>query len=504
MSRSPSATTPRRIVVLGAGIGGLTAAALLARAGHHVTVLEGSDWIGGKSRRLEIDGQRVDTGPALVTFPPVWDELLARYDALGARQSAPAEATTVAGVTLQKLAEVGRYFYRDDDTMLPVAEGHPWYPAWVRFKREHGGLGPLMSSMLTAHPASLASLPAVGGVFGRYGTRLTTRSFLDGLSWMPEGLREVIAIHTLNAGVSPQQTLALYASMPAIMAQDGVWVPEGGVNELPLALHRLALHAGADVHTGEPVTSISKGLVTTASATYAADVIVSGLDRGVLDGLLRVRPALSAARPATGPTNRPSTRPTPRPTTLSCSGVAIYASLEGLLPDGTATHSVVLPDNPAALHRSLDAGQVPEQTMAFLNYYRPHEVYPNDRATVAVLLTAPADGREYDLESPWVAREIARVSAAVGLDRPISELFRDHVVLDPQYFAGWGSTGGALYGATNPLWQSGPFHRPGYTSWARPWLWRVGASVHPGGGIPAVLGGAMIAIQQLISRLDRR
>jgi phytoene desaturase len=310
---------------------------------------------------------------------------------------------------------------------------------------------------------------------------------------MPEGLREVIAIHTLNAGVSPQQTLALYASMPAIMAKDGVWVPEGGVNELPLALHRLAVEAGAQVRMAEPVTSVSKGVVTTALGRYQADVVVSGVDRGVLDGLLSVGPAGAAN----------SRRPR-RPESLSCSGVAIYASLEGLLPGGTATHSVIMPDDPAALHRSLDAGEVPEQTMTFLNYYRPNEVYPNERATVAVLLTAPADGAHYDLDSPWVAREIARVSSAVGLDRPISKLFRDHVVLDPQYFSGWGSTGGALYGATNPLWQSGPFHQPGYTSWSRPWLWRVGASVHPGGGIPAVLGGAMIAMEKLIARLERR
>ena len=483
-SRPKTSATPKRIVVLGAGLGGLTAAALLARAGHTVTVLEGSDWIGGKSRRLLIDGQRVDTGPALVTFPPVWQELLNRYDALGARSDAPPQAAEVAGVTLQRLPEVGRYFYRGDSVTLPVPAGHPWHAAWTRFEREHGGLGGQLTSMLTANPADPSSLPAVRNVFRLYGTRLTTRSFLDGLTWMPDGLREVIAIHTLNAGVSPRQTLALYASMPAIMARDGVWVPDGGVNELPLALHRLALHAGADVHTGEPVTSVTQGQVTTAVATYPADVIVSGLDSAVLDTLLG--------------------EPAPRPRALSCSGVAIYASLTTPLPEGTATHSVVLPDDPAALHRSLDAGVPPEQTMAFLNYYRPHEVYPNDLATVAVLLTAPADGRTYTLDSPWVAREVERVSAAVGLDRPISELFGEHVVLDPQYFSGWGSTGGALYGATNPLWQSGPFHRPGYTSRARPWLWRVGASVHPGGGIPAVLGGAMTAMAKLIGRLDGR
>jgi phytoene desaturase len=262
-----------------------------------------------------------------------------------------------------------------------------------------------------------------------------------------------------------------------------VWVPDGGVNEIPLALHRLAVHAGAEVRLGETVTGVAKGRVTTTAGVYPADIVVSGLDAEVLDGLLGARPARAI-----------------RPGSLSCSGIAIYASLTTPLPDGTATHSVVMPDDPAALHRSLDAGELPEQTMAFLNYYRPHEVYPNERATVAVLLTAPADGQRYDLDHPWVQREVARVSAALGLDRPISELFSEHVVLDPHYFSGWGSTGGALYGATNPIWRSGPFHRPGYSSVRRPWLWRVGASVHPGGGIPAVLGGAMIAVEALVRR----
>ena len=61
---------------------------------------------------------------------------------------------------------------------------------------------------------------------------------------MPEGLREVIAIHTLNAGVGPARTPALYASMPAVMARDGVWIPRGGVYELVDALLRLAVDAG--------------------------------------------------------------------------------------------------------------------------------------------------------------------------------------------------------------------------------------------------------------------
>lgn len=486
--------TPRRIVVLGAGLGGLAAAALLARAGHDVTVLEGNDWVGGKSRRIEVAGQRIDTGPSLVTFPAVWDELLRRYDALGARAGGDiAGDSSIGRLHLRRLPEVGRYFYAGQSVMLPVEEGHPWRAAWERFDREHGGLGPQITALLTADPLDPKALPAVGALARLYGTKLTTKRFLDSLTWMPEGLREVIAIHTLNAGVPPTQSLSLYATMPAVMARDGVWVPEGGVYELPLALHRLALQAGAVVHTGESVVSVEKSRVRTVAGEYRADLVVSALDPGVLRGLL------GGGMPGGG-----MLRGGPRRVHgLTCSGVAIYGVLDRLLPAATATHSVVMPDDPAALHRSLASGVAPEQTMAFVNYFRPGEIYPNDKATVALLLTAPADGLRYGLDDTFVERELGRISETLGLDRPITDSLGEHRILDPEYFSGSGATGGALYGATRPMWQSGPFHTPAYRDPRRPWLWRVGASVHPGGGIPAVLGGAMTSMAKLLRTLRR-
>ena len=89
-----------RVVVVGGGIGGLAAAALIGRAGHEVTLLEATPWLGGKSRRIELEGRRMDTGPSLLTFPGVWEELLRRWDAA---EQEPGEAVEVAGLRLKRL-----------------------------------------------------------------------------------------------------------------------------------------------------------------------------------------------------------------------------------------------------------------------------------------------------------------------------------------------------------------------------------------------------------------
>ncbi len=158
------------------------------------------------------------------------------------------------------------------------------------------------------------------------------------------------------------------------MAETGAWVPRGGIYEIVLALQRLADAAGVELRTGEAVTSLERGRVTTTVAEYPADLVVSALDADRLNELLG-RPVSRSAR------------------TLSCSAIAIYGVLQEALPEDIATHSVILPSKPAALHRSLAAGDEPADTMAFVNHYRAGEVYPNERSTLGILLTSPADAQ---------------------------------------------------------------------------------------------------------------
>ena len=464
----------KKIVIVGAGLGGLTAAALLAKAGHDVTVLEKNSWIGGKSRRIMVAGQRIDTGPSLITFPGVLDELFKRYDSFGT----PGEAASIANLNLERLPEVGRYFFRDEVVDLPVPKEHRWHEAWTRFDREQGHLGPEITKLLTSDPFDSQTLPAVASITKKYGIHLSTSSYLKHLDWMPEALKEVVAIHTLNAGIAPERTLALYATIAAVMAHDGIHVPTGGVYEIALAIGRLAEAAGAKIRLETEVSRISKGHVVADGQTIAADVIISATDAQVVDRMLGKRVS--------------------RPKRVSCSGVALFTVLKKPLPESTVTHSVIMPSQPSELHASLDATEVPAETMAFLNYYKPGHIYPNQKATAAILLTAPANGEKFDISSEFVQRELARISKLMDLPEPLGELIEDYQILDPGYFAEFGAVGGSLYGATRPIWQGGPFHTPGYSSPFRPWLWRVGASVHPGGGVPAVLGGAMSSVGRLL------
>jgi phytoene desaturase len=463
-------------VVIGGGLGGLAAAGLLARAGLRVTLLEAAPYLGGKSRRLTLAGQRVDTGPEFLTFLGIWEEYLRRWDGPDDR----GRGERIADLDLVRLPEIGTYHYRGDVCSLPVEEDHPWHAPWQRYVEMHEGFGPDVTLLLSSDWKDPRIRPVLRRIAGL--AKLTAKGYLDSLSWLPDGLREIIAIHALDGGAGPRNSPALYAAMPAVIATEGAWVPDGGFYELVVALAKLAEAAGAELKTGEPVERVQSGRIVAGGSVYEADVEVGDHDATRLDALL--------------PSGRVSV-----PKRLTPSGVAVYAALRESLPPEVPNRTVLVPDDTEKFFADLESGEEPAQTVVFLNHYRPGEVYPNEKGTLTLQLAAPASGKNYDLSDPLVRRESCRVEEAQALPDPLEGYLEDHLVLDPAYFAQWGSVGGALYGVAHPFWQIGPLHRPRYSERRRPWLWRVGASVHPGGGVPAVLSGAMISMGRLLRNL---
>ena len=408
-------------VVVGGGLGGLAAAGLLARAGMRVTLLEAAPYLGGKSRRLELAGQRIDTGAEFLTFLGIWEECLRRWD--GREESG--RAAEVAGLDLLRLPEVGTYHHRGEICSLPVEEDHPWHPPWRRYVQMHSDFGPDVTLLLVSDWKDPRIRPVLRRIAGL--AKLTAKGYLDSLSWLPEGLREIIGVHALDGGSGPRNTPALYAAMPAVIAEEGAWVPQGGLHELVLALARLADAAGAELRTGEPVERVERGRVFAGGKVYEADFVVSDLDANRLDALM-----------ANGRASVPKK--------LTPSGVDVYAALREPLPEGVPNRNVLVPDDTERLFAELESGEEPEQTVVFLNHYRPGEVYPNEKGTLTLQLAVPASGRAYDLSDPFVRREIRRVEEALALPRPLVAYLGERLVLDPAYFAEWGSVGGPSTG----------------------------------------------------------
>src|SRR5919112_4818251 len=459
---------PRSAIVIGGGLAGLAAAGLLARGGLRVTLLEAAPHLGGKSRRMTLAGQRIDTGPEFLTFLGIWEEYLRRWDGREERRAAE-----IAGLELVRLPEIGTYHYRGEVCSLPVEEDHPWNAPWRRYVEMHAGFGPDVSLLLISDWKDPRIRPVLRRIAGL--AKLTAKGYLDSLTWLPDGLREIIAVHALDGGSGPRNSPALYAAMPAVIAEEGAWVPQGGLHELVLALARLAEAAGAELRTGELVERVEPGRVIAGGKAYEADFVVSDLDANRLDALL--------------PSGRASV-----PKKLTPSGVDVYGVLQEPLPEGVPNRTVLVPDEPERFFADLESGDEPNQTVVFLNHYRPGEIYPNEKGTATLQLAVPASGKGYDLSDPFVRRESRRAEDALSLPRPLEDYLEEHVVLDPAYFAEWGSVGGAIYGVAHPFWQIGPLHRPLYSERRRPWLGGVGGSGHPGGGVPAVLSGAMISM----------
>ena len=438
-------------LVLGGGLSGLASALLASSRGEEVTLLE-ADRVGGKSRRITLEGQTLDTGPAVHSFTNVWKTLLGRIG-----EQDPLEHLPWPGL--------GQHLFRGEKVEFPVRPGGSFYADWRRYVERQQGID--VAGLLTTPPrlTNPDFLRMSWGLARAHFPHFTARTYLESLN-LPPLLLESVAIHALNAGIGSRYAPALYASLPALMCEEGLSVPRGGIFELIRVLKNLCFERGIRIEEGTPVSRVESGKVWAKRRFWNYDQLINSLDYSRFQALKG------------GPL---STRK------RTCSGVALYATLEEPLP--LPFSSVILPDHPHRLERDLLLAQATDQSMMFVNHYPPHTVYPeNTRAVLSILMTAPADGRSYTLEDGWMRTQLSRLERVLGL--PIRSVLRSSTLLDPQFYSSWGAGGGAIYGDARALWQAGPFHTPPHRLEGK--VWQVGTSAHPGGGIPGVLGSALM------------
>ncbi|NXY94035.1 phytoene desaturase [Streptomyces sp. BR123] len=281
------------VVVVGAGLAGLSAALHLLGAGRRVTVVERDSGPGGRAGRLVRGGYHIDTGPTVLTMPEIADEAFA---AVGSSLRDRVELVPLHPAYRACFADGGTLdVHTDADAMEAEVERFAgpaeaagyrrlrhWLTELYRAER-HRFLDADFDSPRQLIGPGLLRLALLGG-FGRWETEIA-RHLRD------ERLRRVFTFQSLYAGVPPARALAAYAVIAYMDTVAGVHFPRGGMYALPRAMAETAEAAGAVFHYGRPVTRLERTgdritAVITGEERIPCDCVVLTPDLPVAYGLL--------------------------------------------------------------------------------------------------------------------------------------------------------------------------------------------------------------------------
>ncbi|MFD2090795.1 phytoene desaturase family protein [Blastococcus deserti] len=490
-----------RVVVVGAGLGGLAAAARLAAGGHAVTVLEQAERVGGKLGWFARDGHAFDTGPSLVTLPQVYRDLFAATggpleDAVDLARLDPAVAYRFADGTRLTVPGTAAAIPPALDAALGAGAGASWTAlldraaAMWRISEEPFLRRPLQGA------ATLARLARSPGDVATIAPWQTLRG-LGGQVLDDPRLRMLLDRYATYSGSDPRRAPAVLATVPYVEQTFGSWYVRGGLHRLGLAVARRAVERGAVIRTGCRVRRVlveagrAAGVQLADGERVPADVVVSAVDAAALYADL-----LPGERRTAG-TRRDLAR-----ATQSLSGVVLLLALRGRTP-GLAHHTVLFPeDYDAEFDAVFGTGPfrdrprpVPDPTVYVSAPDDPALRPDDDSESWFVLVNAPRHDprRGIDWDAPGLADRYADlvldVLARRGLD--VRDRIRWRVVRTPADLArDTSSVGGAIYG-TSSNGTRAAFLRPANAS-PVPDLFLVGGSSHPGGGLPLVALSAQI------------
>jgi len=288
-----------RVVVVGAGLAGLSAALRLAGAGRQVTVIEREEHPGGRAGLLELDGYRFDTGPTVLTMP---DLIADAFDCVGERME--------DWLDLRPVQPLYRGYYPDGSTLdvhadveataaeiaavcgPKEADGYRRYVQFVSqlYRYEMADfIDRNIDSPFDLLTPNLARLAALGG-FRRLAP--VVRRYLK-----DPRTQRMFSFQAMYAGVSPQQALALYAVIAYMDSVAGVFFPVGGLHAVPRALAAAAAKHGVEFEYGCAVTRVERqgtravAVHTDDGRRVPADVVILNPDLPVaMRDLLGVQP----------------------------------------------------------------------------------------------------------------------------------------------------------------------------------------------------------------------
>jgi 1-hydroxycarotenoid 3,4-desaturase len=498
-------TGTHSVLVIGAGVGGLSAAVDLARRGVAVTVVERAAAPGGKMREVVANGVAIDAGPTVFTMRWIFEEL---FDAAGSSLS--------SALHLHSAAVLARHAWRSGgqlDLFASIDQSADAIGAFAGAAEARGFRDfcarsaavyrTLKDSFIAAQrPSPFELVSRVG--WSRIGDLWRTapmQSLWPALAryFRDPRLQQLFGRYATYCGSSPfaaPATLMLVAHVE----QDGVWVVSGGMRRVADALQGLGERHGATYRYGAHAREIVcesgqiTGVVLASGERLTADAVVFNGDAGAIANGALGATVVSA-----------TTAPARAERSLSAITWCAHAKTAGFALEH---HNVFFAEDYRAEFRSIFADR--RVAAAPTVYVCAQDRGPGrrlDRATaerLLVLVNAPPDGDRARLDAAAVedvAQRASAVMASCGLQLSFTE--SHSVVTTPAEFAQlFPGTGGALYGRANHS-AFASFARSGARS-RLPGLYLAGGSVHPGPGVPMAAMSGRLAAAAVIEDLTTR
>ncbi len=490
------AGTRRRTVVVGAGMGGLVAALLLAGGGHSVRLVEKNAKSGGKLREVTVGGQGIDSGPTVFTMRWVFDAI---FSAVGARLDDVLRLTRADILARHSWEDGSSFDLHADRTASADAVGRlagaKEAKAYLAFcQRTEEVFQSLNASFMenpSPSPIGLARNAGLSGLVALARIKpLTALSKVIESYFRDPRLRQLFGRYATYCGSSPFEApgpLMLIAHVE----QTGVWLVDGGMIRIAEALERLATERGAMVSHGADVAEIivrdgaAAGVRLVSGEVIEAEAVVFNGDPAALfSGLLG-----DAVRAAAAPW-------TPRQRSLS----ALTWSLKGKAGGfALSRHTVFFSgDYPSEFAAIFGECRLPGDPTVYVcaqdRSASAGGAAPDGEERLMLLINAPARADDKPLSKAEVAsceKRLTERLARAGLT--LSAPKGQRLVTTPSDFAAmFPGSGGALYGRASHGWAAS-FQRPGARTPIRG-LYLAGGAVHPGPGIPmAALSGSHAA-----------
>lgn len=484
----------KNILVLGAGIGGLSTAIHLAAKGHKVTVLEKNPIVGGKMSEVRAEGFRFDTGPSVMTMKHVFEDL---FRTAGRRME--------DYLTFLPIDPLNRYFY-PDGSRLDLSRD------LSRTIEQIQRLEPRDAEGYLAYLAHAAKIHRITSPIFTYGPPPSASSFLKvspldmlavdpfhTLQWDIERyvrhpkMRQLLGRFSTYVGSSPFLSPAALAVIAHVELTEGVWYPKGGIYEIARAYEKLARELGVDVRLNARVKEVKldgkkiTGILMEDGEFLPAGTVVSNIDVTTTYELMN-SPIAEARR-------RKLYKQAP-----ASSGQILLLGVEGNYSDLVHHNILFSSDYKKEFQQLFVENRLPDEPTVYIciTSKSDPEHAPEGCENWFVMINAPAlplkerSREEEEQEKAQATELLFNRLAAFGLD--VRRKVRYQQLLNPRHFQQrTGAFRGSIYG-TSFNDRFAPFKRPRNRSEIQG-LFFAGGSTHPGGGVPMVTLSGKLAAQ---------